>query len=332
MPPTFVAILLFTLGLVLLVVGAELLVRGASRLAAAFGIAPLVIGLTIVAFGTSAPELAVSVGAALRGQDGVALGNAVGSNTFNVLFILGLSALIVPLRVAHQLIRIDLPIMIGSAVLLMLLSLDGMLGRIDGVVFLTGIVAYTTMLIVLAKRSPTLPADDEFVKEFGGKPDEPKRRGWLNPLLILVGLAMLVGGSHWLVGGATTLARVVGISERVIGITLVAAGTSLPEVFTSIIAAIKGERDIAIGNVVGSNIFNVFCVLGGAALLAPDGITVPPSVRWVDMSVVLATAVICLPAFITGMTLSRREGAIFLTGYIAYIVYLFIESKGTDAP
>ncbi len=333
MPPTLTAILLFALGLVLLVAGADLLVRGASRLAAAFGIPPLIIGLTIVAFGTSAPELAVSIGAVLRGQDSVALGNAVGSNTFNVLFILGLSALIVPLQVARQLIKIDLPVMIGSCVLLVLLSLDGLLGRIDGAVFATLVVLYTFMLIRMARRSPDPPSvDDEFVKEFGPKPAEGKPRNWLNALFVLLGMAMLVGGSHWLVGGATTLARVVGLSERVIGITLIAAGTSLPEVFTSVIAAVRGERDIAIGNAVGSNIFNVLCVLGAAALVAPDGITVPPNVLWVDLMVVLATAVACFPAFITGMTLSRREGLLFLAGYVAYIVYLFIESNGMDVP
>lgn len=313
-------------GLVLLVVGAEALVRGASRLAAALGIAPLIIGLTIVAFGTSSPEMAVSVQSVLAGQSDIAVGNAVGSNIFNVLFILGLSALIVPLLVAQQLVRWDVPIMIGVSVALLLMALNGNIEHWEGWLLFGGIIAYTVFQIVQSrkgKESATVEA--EYAEEFG-KP-EPRTAGrmLLNIGLALVGLALLVTGARWFVDGATQLARAFGISELVIGLTIVAAGTSLPEVATSIVAAVRGERDIAVGNVVGSNIFNILAVLGLSAIVAPgQGLAVAPGMVALDIPFMVAVAIACLPIFVTGNTIARWEGAIFLLYYVAYTAYLIL--------
>ncbi|SFF51352.1 cation:H+ antiporter, partial [Nannocystis exedens] len=309
---------LFVLGLVLLVVGAELLVSGAARLAARLGVSPLVIGLTVVAFGTSAPELAVSVSAALSpGGADVALGNVVGSNIFNVLFILGVSALIAPLLVQRQLVRFDVPLMLVASAACWLMALDGVIGRVDGILLFAALLVYTVMLLRIARR------DGE-----GGDEEVPLARpGSLTAklpvqlVMLVAGLAMLVLGSRWLVDGAVAFARLLGVSELVIGLTIVAAGTSLPEVATSVLAAIRGQRDIAVGNVVGSNIFNVLCVLGISAAVAPSGVAVAPAALSFDIPVMTAVAVSCLPLFITGGGLARWEGALFLFYYCAYTAY-----------
>ncbi|MEO8271858.1 MAG: calcium/sodium antiporter, partial [Aureliella sp.] len=263
-------------GLLVLVLGGELLVRGASRLAAALRISSVVIGLTVVAFGTSAPELAVSVQAALSGSSDLAIGNVVGSNIFNVLFILGLSALIIPLTVASAFIRRDVPIMIGVSVLLLLLSLDGNLGRMDGLLLAAGIVSYTWWCIQVSRHEiNSEPADLSAAKStLNGAEATAHIPLASNLFLILVGVVLLVVGAHWLQTGAVSIAESFGVDQLVIGLTIVAAGTSLPEVATSIVAALKGERDIAVGNVVGSNIFNILSVLGFSSLLAPNGISV----------------------------------------------------------
>lgn len=316
-------IALFVVGLALLVVGAEGLVRGASRLAAALGVSPLVVGLTIVAYGTSAPELAVSVKAVLAGQPGLGLGNVVGSNLFNVLFILGLSALITPLAVAQQLVRFDVWVMIGVAVLGLLLGLDGRVGRADGLILVSAGLTYTVWCIRQSRRE-NAAVQTEYAAQFG----RPARTGWaagfVNVVLVLVGLGLLVLGSRWLVTSAVVIARALGVSELVIGLTIVAVGTSLPEVATSVVAAIKGERDIAVGNVVGSNVFNVLIVLGGAAVVAPQGIAVARSALIVDMPLMIVVSAACLPIFFTGHRISRLEGALFLVGYAAYTAYLLI--------
>ncbi|MCX7939881.1 MAG: calcium/sodium antiporter, partial [Thermoflexales bacterium] len=255
-----ITIVLFVAGLALAIGGAEALVRGASRLAAALGVSPLVIGLTVVAFGTSSPELAVSVQSSLLGLSGVSLGNVVGSNIFNVLLILGLSALVAPLTVAQQLIRLDVPLMIGVSLVAYLFALDGNVGRFEGVMLFAGIVAYTVFLILESRRE-SRDIEKEYAQEFGERP-----RGALqiliNLLLVGAGLGMLVIGSRWLIDGAVAIARMLGVSEVVIALTLIAGGTSLPEVATSVVASIRGERDIAVGNIVGSNIFNLLSVLG----------------------------------------------------------------------
>jgi cation:H+ antiporter len=311
---------LLVLGLVFLVGGAELLVRGASRLARAFGISPLVVGLTVVAFGTSSPELAVSVQSAFSGQADLALGNVIGSNIFNVLFILGLSALITPLVVSQQLVRLDVPLMIGASVLLLLLSLDGAIGRVEGALLFAGIVGYTVFLIRQSRRESGGGA-----AEAGA--GEPESGGWLrNGALVLAGLTLLVLGSRWLVGGAVEIATALGVSELVIGLTIVATGTSLPEVATSVLASIRGERDIAVGNVVGSNIFNLLAVLGLSGLVAPSGIEVARSALLFDIPVMIAVAIACLPIFFSGYLIARWEGALFLGYYIAYTAYLVIHA------
>ncbi|WP_370263136.1 calcium/sodium antiporter [Limnobacter sp.] len=323
---------MFVLGLVALVVGANLLVRGASNLALSFGISPLVVGLTVVAFGTSAPEIAVSVGAVLEGTTDIATGNVVGSNIFNVLFILGLSAVIIPLVVNSQLIKQEVPIMVGASVLLLLLALDGQLGWTDGAILVVLMVAYTAFLIIQS-RSQTQAAAAEFEQEI-----LPAQAGsWdsrlpFQLLLIAVGLAFLVLGSEWLVGAAVTFAKALGVSDVVIALTIVSAGTSMPEVATSIAAALKGERDIAVGNVVGSSTFNIFACLGISALVAgTQGLGVAPSLLAFDMWVMLAVAFACLPIFLTGREIARWEGAVFLGYYVAYVAYLILDAQGHDA-
>jgi cation:H+ antiporter len=325
-------ILLFLGGLGLLVLGANLLVRGAGQLALSFGISPLVVGLTVVAFGTSAPEVAVSVGAVLNGQTDIAIGNVVGSNIFNVLFILGMSALITPLVVNIQLIRQEVPIMIGASLLLLALGLDGKLSLWDGGLLFALLVAYTAFLVLQSRRE-SKAAQDEYAQE-----NVPAAAGaWDSKLpaqlaLIAAGLAALVFGSEWLVQASVTFAKAMGVSDLVIGLTIVAAGTSMPEVATSITAAIKGERDIAVGNVVGSNTFNILGCLGLSGLVSGDlGLAMAPSLLAFDIWVMLAVALACLPVFMTGREIARWEGGVFVAYYAAYVAYLILAAQQHDA-
>jgi cation:H+ antiporter len=320
-------LLLFAGGIAALIAGAELLVRGASGLAARLGIPPLVIGLTVVAFGTSSPEMAVSVQSAWSGQTDIAVGNAVGSNVFNVLFILGLSALVAPLVVSEQLVRKEVPIMIGAAALLYLIALGGEISRAEGAVLFSGVIVYTVYLIVQARREAATASPD-YEREFGAA---ARRRGahWAAQLvLVAAGLALLVLGSGWLVDGAVRTARLLGLSELVIGLTIVAAGTSLPEVAASIIATLKGERDIAVGNVVGSNIFNILAVLGLSALVSPAGLEVAPALIRFDLPVMIVVFIACLPIFLTDYRIARWEGAVFLAYYVCYAAYLVLAATG----
>lgn len=318
-------IMMFLLGLVALVFGAELLVRGASKLATTFGVSPLVVGLTVVAFGTSAPEVAVSVNAALSGNTDLAVGNVVGSNIFNVLFILGLSALITPLVVHAQIIRQEIPILVGACLLLFILSLDGNISFSESLLLLGTLVAYTIFLIIQSRKE-TREVQDEYAKENNNKSkwDAPI---YVQIILILAGLYLLVQGSEWLVDSAVIFARMMGVSDIIIGLTIVAAGTSMPEVATSIMAAVKGERDIAVGNVIGSNTFNILGCLGVTGLVAPMGLIVPASVLNFDLWVMLAVCFACIPVFISGREIARWEGGIFVGYYIAYVAYLILASK-----
>lgn len=320
-------VVLFVLGGLLLVGGAELLVRGASRLAVAAGISPLVVGLTVVAFGTSSPELAVTVGSAYAGQAAVALGNVVGSNIFNVLFVLGAAALIAPLVVAQQLVRLDVPLMIGASVLTLLLALDGRIGRIDGLVLTAGVVAYTVFLIRQSRRE-TVAVREEYDEAFGQETAAAKPA--VDVLLVVVGLGLLVLGSGWLVEAAVATATTLGVSELVIGLTIVAAGTSLPELATSVLASIRGERDIAVGNAVGSCIFNLFAVLGLGSIMAPAGIPVPDGALTFDIPVMIAVAIAALPVFFTDYTIARWEAGVFLGFYLAYTGYLVLDAAEHD--
>jgi len=325
---TFSDVSWLVLGLIVLTLGAEALVRGASRLAAAAKISPLVIGLTVVALGTSAPELAVSLNSALNGQADIALGNVVGSNILNVLLILGLAATITPLLVSVQLIRIDAPIMVAASLLLLGIAWDGQVTRLEGVLLATGLVAYTVVTVTLGRREGKRAESAEFEREYG---DTPARHHPLrNGLLVLVGLGALVLGAQWFVTAAVGLARGFGVSELVIGLTIVAFGTSLPEVATSVVASIKGERDIAVGNVIGSNIFNILGVLGITACVASDGVAVPTAALRFDVPVMVAVAVACLPIFFTGHSIARWEGIVFLGYYGAYTVYVVLAATKHD--
>lgn len=318
---------LLVVGLVLLVVGAELLVRGASQMALAVGISPLVIGLTVVAFGTSAPEMAVSVVSGLGGQSNIALGNVVGSNIFNVLLILGVSALVAPLAVAQNLIKLDVPVMIAVSILAFLFGLNGTIGRLEGVLLFTGIIAYTAFLVRQSRRE-TQAVQAEYAQEYGAKEPRSGKALIRDVLLILAGLGLLVLGSKWLVDGAVAIAQKLGVSDLVIGLTIVAAGTSLPELATSVVASIRGERDIAVGNVIGSNIFNILAVLGLSGIVSPSGIAVSSQVLYFDLPVMVVTAAACLPIFFTGSRISRGEGMLFLGGYLAYTAFLIATAMG----
>jgi cation:H+ antiporter len=314
-------LLQFVAGLSLLVAGAELLVRGASRLATGLGVSPVVVGLTVVAFGTSAPELAVSVSSALGGKDDIAFANVVGSNSFNILFILGLSALLTPLVVAQRLIRLDVPLMIVVSLGMSLLALDGRIDRAEGVVMLAVLLAWVALTVRLARKTRQ-EVVAEYGREYGGPSGLTPRGCARLAALVVGGLAGLVWGADVLVDAAVAIGRSVGMSERVIGVTVVSAGTSLPEVATSVVAALRGERDIAVGNVVGSNIFNVLCVLGLAAAVAPGGVGVNPAAPRLDLPVMVLASCACLPVFLTGHRISRWEGLVLLAGYVAYLAAL----------
>jgi len=291
-------------------------------------ISPLVIGLTVVAFGTSAPELAVSVQSSLAGSADIALGNVVGSNIFNVLFILGLSSLIVPLAVSSQLIRWDVPVMIGVSIAVPVLAWDGSTGRVDGVLLVTGLLLYTFWCIRQSRRE-NAEVQVEFAQAAPAV-DGGAAKLVLQVVWIVLGLVLLGFGSRQLVGGAVTFADYLGVSELVMGLTIVAAGTSLPELLTSIVAACRGERDIAVGNVVGSNIFNVLGVLGVASVVAPQGVSVSDAAMRLDIPVMIAVAVACLPIFLTGHRISRWEGGLFFFYYLAYTLYMVLEATDSE--
>lgn len=310
-------------GLLLLISGAELLVRGASRLARMMGIAPILVGLTVVAFGTSAPELAVNIKAGLSGQSEIAVGNVLGSNIFNVLFILGISALVTPLFVTVRLVRIDVPIMIIVSALLWFLAHNGVVGRLESSFLLALFIAYMGAIMVFSRRGDA----QDGIKTPGLDASASKRGHPLISILgIVLGLALLVAGARFFVAGAADLARRIGVSELTIALTLVAAGTSLPEAATSLVASLRGERDIAVGNIVGSNIFNILCVLAIGGLFSPGGIAVSENSLEFDMPIMLAVALICLPVFISGGVISRKEGALFLVLYLLYMILLALRA------
>jgi cation:H+ antiporter len=323
-------VLMFLLGLGALVAGAEALVRGASRLALSFGISPLVVGLTIVAMGTSSPEVAVSVGAALAGNGDIAVGNVVGSNVFNVLFILGVSALITPLVVHSQIIRQEVPIMIGASAMLCVMVLDGRLGRGESALLFALLVVYTVFL-VRQSRAETEEVRCEFEGASARHVSGWNDRWIVQLLLVVAGLALLVLGSDWLVDSAVAFARALGVSDLVIGLTIIAAGTSMPEVATSILAAIRGERDIADGNVIGSNTFNILGCLGLSGLATAGGLGISPAVLNFDLWVMLAVAFACLPVLMLRNEMGRRRGLMFVAFYAAYVAYLILGAREHDA-
>ncbi len=327
---TPITFLLLVAGLALLVAGAEFLVKGASRLAAVLQISPLIIGLTIVAYGTSAPEMFVSTMSSFSGQGDIAMGNVVGSNICNVLLILGLSALVAPLIVTKQIIRSDVPIMIGVSILLLIFCLDGKLSRVDGLILLIGGLTYTVSLIYQSSKQKR--TQDEFALEYGFDGQITPSLWFKNIVLIVGGLALLVLGSRWLVDSAVTIAEALGVNELLIGLTIVAIGTSLPELATSVVASFRGERDIAVGNVLGSNIFNILVVLGVASTISPDGIQVKEALIQFDIPVAIAVAVACLPIFYSGQRIDRWEAVLFLFYYVVYTSYLILNATKQEIP
>lgn len=323
-------ILFFIGGLVILILGADLLLRGATRLAAAFGISPLAIGLTIVAIGTASPEIAVSLQAAVHGQGDLTLGNVLGSNIFNILFILGVTAIVAPIVIAEQLIRMDAPIMLAVSILVLALALDGNIGIVDSLVLLAGLIGYT-IFALRQSRAESKKVQNEYAEEFAEKQPRTAKNMLANLLFILAGFGLLAMGSRWLVDSAVAIARALRVSELIIGLTIVAIGTSLPEVTTSVIAALKNESDIAVGNAVGSNIFNLLGVLGIGALLAPDGISVTARVLQFDFLVMIFVALVSLPIFYLDNRISRIEGALLLSYYVFYMGYILMQATGSPA-
>ena len=329
----FLTFVWLVVGLVCLVFGAEWLVRGASTVATKLGVAPIVVGLTVVAFGTSAPEMAVSVSGALSGNADVAIGNVVGSNTFNILAILGLSAAISGLSIEQRLLKFDIPVLILITVVVYGLILNDVVGRIEGAVLFVGVIAYTSWLLRGARKgeSPAVEAEyKEAVESVEGSTFSQSLAFQIG--LVLVGLALLVLGSQLLVNSATEIASALGVSDLVIGLTVVAAGTSLPELATSVLAAIRGQRDIAVGNVVGSNIFNLLAVLGASAAVSSNGVAVNSEVIRLDFPVMLAATIVLLPICWNGFMIKKWEGSFLVVFYIAYVAYLIMEAGDSTAP
>ena len=327
----YMVYLVLLLGLATLVAGAELLVRGAVSLAEFARISPLVIGLTVVAFGTSAPELAVSSMASLKGDSAIALGNVVGSNIFNVLLILGISAVIVPLSVSSQLVKLDVPIMVAASIGVGLAGIDGLISRVEGAVMLLFFAIYTAWLVRAGRKESKITSgeDQECRTESASRVASTRTRAIqmaVNAGMLIGGLALLVLGARFLVDSATAIARDFGVSDLIIGLTIVAAGTSLPELATSIVAAIKGQRDIAVGNVVGSNVFNILVVLSSASVLVDSGVPVPSKVISFDLAFMVGVAILCFPIFVSNAVVSRWEGALMLVFYVAYTGLLIADS------
>lgn len=309
-------------GLLLMIIGAEVSVRAAVVLAALLKTRPLFVGLTVVALGSSAPQMAVGLQAALSDSTDIAVGSVIGGNIFNILVTLGLSALIIPLRVALQLVRVDLPLMIGATALVTALAWNGELSKLDGVILLMGLAAY---LAVVTRQFA------HGVRHVSTPEESPRRRaraitGRLT--LMIAGLALLMFGSHLLVGAAVLVAQDLGLSERVIGLTVIAGATSLPALMTSLIAAMRGERDIAVGNIIGSNLFNLLGVLGITSLIATGPLSISPNALDFDLPVMLGVAALCLPLFYSGYRITRLEGLLLLGLFAVYALHIVSFSTG----
>ena len=321
-----VTAILFVCGFVLLTVGAEFLVRGASRLAVLVGISPLVVGLTVVAYGTSAPELAVALQASYDGQADIAIGNVIGSNISNILLILGGMATIAPLGVSRKLVRQEIPLMILLSFLVLLMGLDGKLGHVDGSILFIGAIVYTVWALLQSRRKNQAKGGASAAHSLSLSSWEGLRRLILQLGLIVLGLGLLVLGSRWLVGGAVAVAEMLNVSQLIIALTIIAVGTSLPEIATSIASSFHDSRDLAVGNAVGSNLFNILMVLGLCSAIAPDGIPMSAPVLRFDLPVMIAVAMACMPIFFSGYRIARWEGLLFLLYYVAYTMYLFLNA------
>lgn len=313
-------------GLAALGVGGELLVRGSVQLARSLGLTPLMIGVTVVSLGTSAPELAVSLEAAVQGKPAVSVGNVVGSNLLNTLVVLGISALIAPLVVAQRLVWWDVPVMIAASVLVLWLGYDGWLHAGDGALLLGLLVGYLVMAVALSRRE-SAAVRAEYEREFEG--DEGRGSSLPRSALVTaVGLVLLIFGANWFVEAAVAMAVAFGVSELVVSLTIVALGTSLPELVTAVVAALRGENDIAVGNVVGSNIMNLLLILGVSSVFARGGLEVDHEVLAFDLPFCIAAAVACLPIFWAGHRMERSEGALFLLAYCVYLLELVWAAVG----
>lgn len=297
-------------GILLLYVGAETLVRGSASLALRMGISPLVVGLTIISFGTSAPELVVSFKAAMNHNSPIALGNVIGSNIANIALVLGLAALIRPIQVERQVVRREIPIMLLASIILCAMLWNGRLGRLEGLFLILVLIAYTAFSIRQSRNEQ---------RHTGPQERRATRSARISAGMMVLGLALLVPGSHLFVRGAVSVAEWLSVSAFVIGLTVVAIGTSLPEIATSTVAALKKEGDMAVGNAVGSNIFNIFCILGLTALVFEvEG----NGIAWLDLGVMLAVALVSLPIMRTGFRINRWEGAGLLAAYVLYLTHL----------
>ncbi|MFQ5423270.1 MAG: calcium/sodium antiporter [Phycisphaerae bacterium] len=299
-------------GAILLVGGGELLVRGAAAMARSLGVSAMVIGLTVVAYGTSAPEFVVSVMASSRGNSAICGGNVVGSNILNILLVLGITAVIFPIQAKAAFVRREVPIMVGVSALFWLLAANGELTRLEGALLLVLLAGYTVLTVRLARREKKAVANS-----FEDLPQVKRRTIALNFVLVAIGLALLAGGSEWFLQGAVAIARRLNVSEGLIGLTLVAAGTSLPELAASLIAALRKHPDMCLGNLVGSSIYNILGIAGTAGVVAP--LSFEPDMVWIHLPVMVAAAAVMWPMVYRGLMISRREGALLLTIYAGYV-------------
>lgn len=315
----------FLAGLAILIVGAELTVRGASRLATAMRISPMVIGLTIVSVGTSTPELAVGITASHMGNGGLVVGNIAGTNMLNLMFILGLSAALRPLPIQSQVFRLELPVIVLSAGLMMALGWDGVLSQVDGVVMFSVGVVYTIALILLT-RSESQKVKAEFREEFGPNAIPSTQMNWkwqfVNLAILISGIGLSVWGADLLVDGASGIARQLGVTETLIGLTIVAIGTSAPELVTTVISTFRNERDVAIGNLLGSSIYNILFILGATCVASPAGVPVEQDLLRIDIPLMALVTIGAIPVFLTGRNVSRWEGGLAVAIYLTYFFYL----------
>lgn len=311
-----ISIFYILISLFLLYFGANWLVKGSSALALKAGVSPLVAGLTVVAFGTSSPELVVSVNTAMAGQGNIAIGNVIGSNMFNICIILGISALVSPLKIKMQLLKIDIPILILVTGVFMFLFIDRHISRLEGMILVSGILLYTAGNIYMARKEKNA----EVLEEFNESVSPGKIKWYWSAGMVIAGIGILVAGSEFLVKGAVEIARSLGVGETIIGITIIAAGTSLPELASSIVATIRKEYDIAIGNIVGSNIFNILGIVGISSLVKPLSAI---AISNIDLYVMLGVTLLLLPFFRTHYTLKRDEGFFMIALYGMYMYYLW---------
>ncbi len=312
---------LFLAGLAIILIGAEFILNSASRLAAGLGVKPILIGLTIVSLGTSMPELAVGVTAAAEGRGGLAVGNIAGTNMVNLLFILGLSALIKPLPLHLLSIKLDLPVMVVAALALVAMAWDGVLSRHEGLLLLAAAAVYTVALVRLSRRESG-HVRWQFSEEFGAAVMGARIgvvQGVRNAALLVAGVAATVLGANLLVSGAVDIARALHVSDAIIGLTIVAIGTSAPELVTTVVATLKDDRDVAVGNLIGSSSYNILAILGATCLVSANGVHVSRDILLVDLPLAAAVALVCVPVFTTGQRISRGEGAFFIACYLAYL-------------